>query len=90
MTDATPTVTVVAPGSHLMPELLGQRDELLRRVEPGDLKNRLAIYAPIASHLTATATYTDWETAERLELNDLRAPFGVIVEKLIGYKFENL
>jgi len=33
MTDATPTVTVVAPGSHLMPELLGQRDELLRRVE---------------------------------------------------------
>ena len=28
-----PSVTVVVPGSHLMPELLGSRDELLRRVE---------------------------------------------------------
>ena len=33
MTDATPTVTVVVPGTHLMAELLGTRDELLRRVE---------------------------------------------------------
>ena len=33
MTDTAPTVTVVVPGSHLMAELLGQRDELLRRVE---------------------------------------------------------
>ena len=33
MTDATPTVTVVVPGTHLMAELLGPRDELLRRVE---------------------------------------------------------
>ena len=33
MSTASPTVTVVVPGTHLMPELLGQRDELLRRVE---------------------------------------------------------
>ena len=33
MTDATPTVTVVVPGTHLMAELLGTCDELLRRVE---------------------------------------------------------
>ena len=33
MTEQTPSVTVIVPGSHLMPELLGQRDELLRRVE---------------------------------------------------------
>ena len=33
MSTVAPTVTVVVPGTHLMPELLGQRDELLRRVE---------------------------------------------------------
>jgi phosphate starvation-inducible PhoH-like protein len=33
MTTTAPTVTVVVPGMHLMAELLGQRDELLRRVE---------------------------------------------------------
>jgi phosphate starvation-inducible protein PhoH and related proteins len=33
MTTTAPTVTVVVPGTHLMAELLGQRDELLRRVE---------------------------------------------------------
>ncbi|MEY3806816.1 MAG: hypothetical protein RIR69_1628 [Actinomycetota bacterium] len=33
MTTTAPTVTVVVPGLHLMAELLGQRDELLRRVE---------------------------------------------------------
>ena len=33
MTDATPSVTVIVPGTHLMAELLGPRDELLRRVE---------------------------------------------------------
>ena len=33
MTDTAPTVTVVVPGTHLMAELLGQRDEFLRRVE---------------------------------------------------------
>ena len=33
MTDTATTVTVVVPGAHLMAELLGQRDELLRRVE---------------------------------------------------------
>lgn len=33
MTTTAPTVTVVVPGVHLMAELLGQRDELLRRVE---------------------------------------------------------
>ena len=33
MTDTATTVTVVVPGPHLMAELLGQRDELLRRVE---------------------------------------------------------
>ena len=35
MTTVAPTITVVVPGSHLMAELLGQRDELLRRVEEG-------------------------------------------------------
>lgn len=33
MTTTAPTVTVVVPSMHLMAELLGQRDELLRRVE---------------------------------------------------------
>ena len=33
MATVAPTVTVVVPGAHLMAELLGQRDELLRRVE---------------------------------------------------------
>ncbi len=33
MSTVAPSVTVVVPGTHLMPELLGQRDELLRRVE---------------------------------------------------------
>ena len=33
MTTAAPSVTVVVPGSHLMAELLGERDEHLRRVE---------------------------------------------------------
>ena len=33
MSTVAPSVTVVVPGSHLMPELLGSRDELLRRVE---------------------------------------------------------
>lgn len=33
MSSVAPTVTVVVPGTHLMAELLGQRDELLRRVE---------------------------------------------------------
>lgn len=33
MSTVAPTVTVVVPGTHLMAELLGQRDELLRRVE---------------------------------------------------------
>ena len=33
MTEQNPSVTVIVPGTHLMPELLGQRDELLRRVE---------------------------------------------------------
>jgi phosphate starvation-inducible PhoH-like protein len=33
MTSVAPTISVVVPGTHLMPELLGQRDELLRRVE---------------------------------------------------------
>jgi hypothetical protein len=33
MTTVAPTVSVVVPGAHLMAELLGQRDELLRRVE---------------------------------------------------------
>lgn len=35
MSTVAPSVTVVVPGSHLMPELLGSRDELLRRVEDG-------------------------------------------------------
>ena len=33
MSTAATTVTVVVPGTHLMAELLGQRDEFLRRVE---------------------------------------------------------
>ena len=33
MTTATPTITVVVPGGHLMAELLGERDEYLRRIE---------------------------------------------------------
>ena len=33
MSTVAPTVTVVVPGSHLMAELLGPRDEYLRRVE---------------------------------------------------------
>ncbi|MGA0117896.1 MAG: PhoH family protein [Ilumatobacteraceae bacterium] len=33
MSTVAPNVTVVIPGTHLMAELLGQRDELLRRVE---------------------------------------------------------
>ena len=33
MSTTAPSVTVVVPSSHLMPELLGGRDELLRRVE---------------------------------------------------------
>ncbi len=33
MSIVAPSVTVVVPGAHLMAELLGQRDELLRRVE---------------------------------------------------------
>ena len=33
MSTVAPTVTVVVPGTHLMAELLGPRDEYLRRVE---------------------------------------------------------
>jgi len=33
MSTVAPSVTVVVPGTHLMAELLGQRDELLRRIE---------------------------------------------------------
>ncbi len=33
MSTVAPNITVVVPGTHLMAELLGQRDELLRRVE---------------------------------------------------------
>jgi phosphate starvation-inducible protein PhoH and related proteins len=33
MSVASPATTVVVPGSHLMPALLGERDELLRQIE---------------------------------------------------------
>ena len=33
MSSVATTVTVVVPGTHLMPELLGPRDEFLRRIE---------------------------------------------------------
>jgi phosphate starvation-inducible PhoH-like protein len=33
MSTVAPSVTVVVPGTHLMAELLGQRDEFLRRIE---------------------------------------------------------
>jgi phosphate starvation-inducible PhoH-like protein len=33
MTTSTPTVSIVVPGAHLMPALLGARDEHLRRIE---------------------------------------------------------
>ena len=66
MTDATPSVTVVVPGTHLMAELLGPRDELLRRVEDSFAAGSRSIHEALRS---ASVFFVDFDPRSTVNVN---------------------